>query len=686
MSVQVNRKNKATIMKSLGEICEQELIQADGAEGNELRGHQEEAMDYYMGREPPVREADESDAVSTDLRDMVTAVIAQLTPMISNDALVTFEPRGAEDEDNARMEAKALNRVIMDQERGYTKLQGCIKDAALARNCFAKVWQEEIERVEIRELRVEEGTTASQIVQALNQDDNTEADLMDGPDEDGVIQVKLTNTSRRFRWRPVDPRRFYYAQGWDEFDLQGIRFCAERYLKSRSDLVAEGYSKSMVDDLPKSTKEAEHTAVRAQDKDQVMLQDMPKTHDQELVDIYYCYLLVDLDNDGIAERYEITVADKNKVLGYEECQVVPYASGTMIIRANRMQGEDLHDHLKQIQDNKSGALRRWLDNTRGATFCRIAVQKGSVNPKAQDARSGQFIWTEGPPAESIAPVPIVDVGPSLEALMSYLDKQRTEAGGAALDMQTSGANIAGETWRGIAEQYTVKEMLAAMFAKNLAETLIRGVYLLMHQLLRTHAVDPIGVRMRDQWVNVQPNQWPARHEITVLPGLTPRARMAITQALGQGLQFSQMALQAGLDGELVDADSLYLTITDLYRAAGIESPEQYWVDPASQKAKERRQQKQQSRQAVEQGKLRMLYMQLQSLEMEHKVAARNKSIDARVELYQADLKATIDLVKAMITEEGKVDERQLQIALERARAAVAGQGEEGPGQAANGQA
>ncbi len=684
MTVVINRTNQSTIKESLGAICEQELIQADGAEGNELRGHQEEAMDYYMGRRPAVREADESDAVSTDLRDMVTAVTAQLTPMISNDALISFEPRGSEDEDNARMEARALNRVIMDQQRGYTKLQGCIKDAGLARNCFAKVWQEETERVEIRELRVEEGTTASEIVTALNEDANTDAELM-GKEEDGVIKVKLTNTSRRFRWRPVDPRRFYYAHGWDEFDLQGIRFCAERYLKSRSDLVADGFSKAMVDELPKSTKEAEHTAVRAQDKDQVMLQDMPKTHDQELVDIYYCYLLVDLDNDGIAERYEITVADKTIVLDYEECQMVPYVSGALMIRANRMQGEDLHDHLKQIQDNKSAALRRWLDNTRAATFSRIAVRAGSVDPKAEDARSGQFIYTEGPPMESIAPVPIVDVGPSLEALLAYLDKQRTEAGGAALDMQTSNANIAGETWRGIAEQYTVKEMLAAMFAKNLAETLIRGLYLLMHQLMRTHAVDPIGVRLRDQWVNVQPNQWPARDEITVLPGLTPRARMAITQALGQGLQFSQAALQAGMSGELVDADSIYLTITDLYRAAGIESPEQYWVDPASEKAKQVRQQKQQQRQQMEQSKLRMLHMQLKSLEMEHQVAARNKSIDARVDLYEADLKATIDLVKTMITEEGKVDERGLNLAIERARAAVASQGAEGPGETANGQ-
>ncbi len=685
MTVAIDRRSEARINESLGAIIEQEITQADGAEGNELRGHQEEAMEYYKGHRPAVREADESDAVSTDLRDMVTAVIAQLTPMIANDALVQFEPRGDEDEDAARMEAKALNRVIMDQERGYTKMQGCIKDAALARNCFAKVWWEETEIVEMRELRVEEGTTASQIVAALNDDRNTTAELVEQMD-DGVIKVKLTNTSRRFRWRPVDPRRFYYAQGWDEFDLQNIRFCAERYLKSRSDLVAEGYSKSVVDELPKSTKEAEHTAVREQDMDGTMLQDQPKTHDQELVDIYYCYLMVDLDGDGIAERYEMTVADKKHVLSYEECEVVPYVAGTLIIRSNRMQGEDLHDHLKQIQDNKTAALRRWLDNTRGATFSRLGVMKGSVNPRAEDARNGQFIWTEGPPAEAIMGVPVVDVGPSLESLLNYLDKQRTEAGGAALDMQTSQANIAGETWRGISEQYTVKEQLAAMFAKNLAETLIRGIYLVMHQLMRTHAIDPIGVRMRDQWVNVQPNQWPARHEITVLPGLTPRARMAITQALGQGLQFSQLALQLGLDGELVDPDSLYRTITDLYRASGIESPEQYWVDPASEKAQQRRQQKQKSQQAVEQGKLRMLHMQLKSLEMEHQVAARNKSIDARVELYQADLKAMTDLVKAMISEEGKVDERQISLAVERARAAIDSQGQEGTGQAPNGEA
>lgn len=668
----------------LGALIQQEIIQADGAEGNELRGHQEMALDYYFGRRPNVGEADESYAVSTDLRDMVTAVIAQLTPMIGHDALVSFEPRGAEDEDAARMEAKALNRVVMDQNSGYTKLQGALKDAALARNCFGKVWCEETEVIEIRQLRVPEETTASQVVAALNEDRNTVAELKKQL-EDDIIEVKLTHSSRRFRWRAVDPRKFYYAQGWDEYDLQGIRFCAERMLKSRSDLIKEGYDRKMVEMLPKSTKEAEHTAVRAQDMDQTMLQDQPKTQDQELVDIYYAYINVDLDDDGVAERYAVVAADKRLVLEYEQVDYVPYFSGALMIRANRLQGEDLFDHLAQTQENKTAVLRRWLDNQRACTFGRLAVQEGNVDPKAEDARNGQFMYTQGPPAESIMAVPITDAGPSCEAALNYLDKQRTEAGGAALDMQTSGANVQGDTWRGINEQYTVKEMLASMFAKNLAETYIRGLYLLMHRLLRTQAVDPIGVRMRDQWVNVEPSRWPAREEITVLPGLTPRARMAQTQVLQTGLEFSMAGLQAGMGGQLIDAASIYKTVIDLYRCAGIETPEQYFVDPMSEKAKQNAERTEQQQQVMEQRKLEMLAAQLKSIELEHKVAARNKSIDARVDLFKAELDATVDLAKVSITEEGKADDRALTAAVERARSAVDKAGANGSSKGAGAQ-
>ncbi len=672
----------------LGNLIQQEIIQADGAEGNELRGHQEMAMDYYMARRPNVGEADESYAVSTDVRDMVTAVIAQLTPMLGTDALVSFEPRGAEDEDAARMEAKALNRVVMDQNKGYTKLQGALKDAALARNCFGKVWCEETKQVELRQLRVPQGATAAEIVAALNMDPSVEAELNDKRSDQldaDVIEVKLTHTSRRFKWRAVDPRKFYYAQGWDQYDLQHIRFCGERMLKSRSDLIAEGYDRKTVEMLPKSTKEAEHTAVRAQDMDQTMLQDQPKSEDQELVDMYYCYLLVDLDGDGVAERYEIVAADKRLVLEYNQVDYVPYFVGSLMIRANRMQGEDLFDHLAQTQDNKTAVLRRWLDNLRAATFGRLATQEDAVDPKAEDARNGQFMWTKGPPAESVMAVPIVDVGPSCEAALNYLDKQRTEAGGASLDMQTSNANVQGDTWRGINEQYTVKEQMAAMFAKNLCETYIAGLYLLMHRLMRTQCVDPIGVRMRDQWVNVEPSQWPARDEITVLPGLTARARQAQTMAFQQGLEFSVAALQQGMGGQLVDADSIYQTIIGLYRSAGIETPEQFFVDPASDKAMENAKRQEQQRQDMERTKLEMMRMQLASLELEHKVAARNKSIDARVDIFGDELKATVDLAKTIITEEGAADERKLTAAIERARNLVAQQSANGAGEADSGE-
>lgn len=685
--VDIDRTSPETIRSSLGAIIEQEISQADGAEGNELRGHQEAAMDYYHCRRPAVGEADESDAVSPDLRDMVTAVTAQLTPMISNDALVSFEPRGAEDEDQARMEAMACNRQIMDNNGGYVKLQGCIKDACLARNTFGKVWVEEKDEAEIRRLRVPQGTTAAEIVTALNEPAQVEAELQDtDKDDPSVITVKIVTTTRRFRWRGVDPRRFYYAQGWDEHDLQDIRFCAERRLKSRSDLIAEGYDRKTVEELPKSTKEAEHMAVRAQDRDKTMLQDHPKTKDQELVDVYYCYLLVDLDDDGISERIEAVVADKKHVLEYEQVEVVPYVQGAIMIRANRMQGEDLYDHLKQTQDTKSGLIRRWLDNTRGGTFSRLAVQKGMVDENAEDARNGQFMWTEGPPAEAIMGIPIVDVGPSIEAALNYMDKQRTEGGGASLDMMTSGQNVAGETWRGIMEQYTVKEMMASLFARNLGETLIRNLYLLFHRMMRTHAIDPVGVKLRDRWEMVQPTMWSARTELTVLPGLTPRARAAQSQVLREGLQFSAAALQQGMDGIIADADSIYRTVTDMYRCAGIDSPEQYFVDPSSDKAQENMRRKREQNDMAERRRMELMAMQLRSIELEHKVAARNKSIDARIDVFEAELKATVDLAKAMLTEEGRADDRQLQAAIERARAAITEAGGAGNGQAAGGEA
>ncbi len=675
----------ALTQDELGALIEQELNQSEGANDQELRQHQETALDYYHCREPAAREADESNVISSDVRDMVTATMAQLTPMISNDALIMFEPKGSQDEDAARMEAHTCNKMVMDRNNGFVKLQGCIKDASLCRNAFAKVWAEEMTSVEARRINVPDGVSVSEIVAEFNGRPNVEAEQIEEKDApEGTAKIELKVTSTKFRWRPVDPTKFYYAAGYDEHDLQNIRFCAERSLTSRSDLVAMGYDKATVDELPASTMEAEHTATRARDVQKTMQQDQPQSKDQELVDLYECYLMVDQDGDGIAERWRLMVVDKKKVLEAEQVDVVPFAAGSIMIRAHRLQGEDLFDHLKQTQDIKTGGKRRWLDNTRGASFSRIGAQKGAVDPKWEDARSGQFIYTDGPPQQALYPIPVVDVGPSIQALMDYEDKHRTEAGGAALDMVTSGDNVAGNTWRGILEQYTVKEMLCAMFARNLAETLVRQIYLLMHRTLRTYAGGEMQVRFRDQWTTVDPSLWPARDEINVLPGLTPRARQAYAMALQFGLQYGMAAAQQGLSGILVDADSLYRTVVDYYAAAGIDSPEQYWVDPKSEKARGNAEQQQAAAEQQFQKQIMLLERQLEALKLEHVVAARNKAIDSQVDIYKADLQAQTDLATTII-KEGAESERSAVEAFERAGGAVAGAGDAGTAESGNGQ-
>ncbi len=94
-----------------------------------------------------------------------------------------------------------------------------------------------------------------------------------------------------------------------------------------------------------------------------------------------------------------------------------------------------------MQDAKTATLRQLLDNQNAANNARVIAVDGQVNmDDVVNSRPGDVVRTRSP--DSIQPFPFTDIGASAQSTLAYLDKIRSERGGASLDLQSAELQIA----------------------------------------------------------------------------------------------------------------------------------------------------------------------------------------------------------------------------------------------------
>lgn len=580
----------------LGSACREEITRAEGTEGGDLDANRQTAMDYYHGRLPALGVDDDPAAktsatrfTSRDVSQMVNAIGAQLTPMLTVGCAVTFLANGAADAESAKAESDAVSTVIFEHNQGGLAIKEAIRDALIQRNGVLKVCMEETQQT--ARIPFDPETIAPAELAML---------LIPGaPNEERVLEesaVKITLTERRFTFHAVPIENMLWRANWPSRDVETMPFIGERVYYTRSDLIEMGVSKRTAEALP-STDSYPSQDARNRDGQPAF---EAATRDQDVIECHECYLLMDSDGDGISERHKILLAGEDIVLQEEVVSYVPYAVGCVLMTAHRLTGESIFDHMRQIQDGKTHVSRAWFNNLSMANAPRIVLNENETD--LDDVLN----WDRFSPIRSRNPGNVVqfgftDTGPSNLAALQYLDQRRTESGGAALDMLGPQMQIAGETAHGIERQYGAKELMVADYADCFAQTAIRRAFLLMHQLLRTGSNTPIEMEISDQWVQVDPTTWPARTRAKVTAGMSVGQRSHIQTTLAQGLQLHLGMQQQGKAGILSDDQTVYRSLCRWYELAGIEDPDSFWVDPSSPQAMQAAQQMQQ--QAAQQAQM-----------------------------------------------------------------------------------
>lgn len=578
-----------------------QLVNCVGYEGDELANSRKQSYDYYFQRPRGDEQAGRSEIVSGDLSSMVEGNLAQMVEPLANRRIAEFCAYDQDDDEQAQLESDCVHEMLFKRQNGWLEVTASIKDALLIRNGVVKVFVDE--RTYTKNVK-RTGVSAEIVPNVLDKIGSTEVHSYDP--ETGALSATVKKTTRKFRVQSIAPENFLLPKDWHTTDLAEIGFCAERHVDPRSDLIERGFPKNIVDALRRYTNTnqvaTDARLPRAMAKDPIAMQ-IDKS--QEKVEWFEAYIKMD-DGEGASELHCVAFSDKYILDDDDSCDLICYALGTALINPHTFMGISLHDKLKAGQDSSTAMTRALMDNLNATTKNRTAHFDGVAEEQdINDGRTNGSIRVKPgvvPDVRmAVAAFQVPDTSGNIINGLEYMKRSRAEMGGASLDMATGQAQLTDRVGSlGLDRAYSVMEALAAFMTRMIANTLLRSMYLIAHETLRTQWQDPIQFKRGNQWVKTSPSDWPMREALTVNLGASVGERARLAAVLGQLLEKQAALAAAGMEGVLVDATAYYNAFLEWLRINDVPVPEKYIIDPrtpaAQQALKGKAMQRQQAQQ------------------------------------------------------------------------------------------
>ena len=190
-------------------------------------------------------EEDYSRFQSADVYATVTALLGNMSVSFGVDTVVEFEADNAEDEQRARAETRAVNKIL--EENGISQEQtAAAQNALLCGIGYGKVWWDE----DINQFNMTyEAINPDDVPILLEGDEGREHRLLSYDPDKRRARIEVTETKRRLRVKAVANERFFIDPDWDERGLGGCGLCGEVHYKTRSELSRMGVEWDKVREL-----------------------------------------------------------------------------------------------------------------------------------------------------------------------------------------------------------------------------------------------------------------------------------------------------------------------------------------------------------------------------------------------------------------------------------------------------
>jgi len=553
-----------------------ECLPYDGSTVSEDRA---KAMRYYLaepfGNEVPGR----SQVITTEVADTIEWMLPQLIKIFtSSDEAVVFDPVGPEDIEAAKQETDYVNHVFYKDNDGFMIMYNWFKDALLSKNGIVKYfWEEDTEKV------TENYEYLNQMeLQMLLQDENVEVKTqnmgltnMGEPYID--ISIVRSNKKGRVRIIVIPPEDFRIESNYDDLNLDNCPFCAHVTYKTKDELVAMGYKKSLIDDLP-GYSDADLSTEGLARFDDIHTSSINTARDEDKVLITECYKRMDWNGDGYAELRKITLANEAEILDNEEIDYMPFVAITPIVMTHRFFGRSIADITMDLQLIKSTLLRNILDNLYLINNMRTGIVEGEVNvDDVLDSRPGGVIRMTAP--GMVFPIQTTPFTGHSYQMMEYLDAMKENRTGVTRYNQGMNADVLNKTATGITKIMSASQERLMLVARLFADGVTR-LFLGVHRLLLQNQDKERVIRIRNKWIPVNPSEWKERENMTINVALGTNDKQQEAANLMLIGQAQKELLMSGFTN-MVTPQHLYQTAIKLVEATGTPHYELFFQDPSS---------------------------------------------------------------------------------------------------------
>ena len=561
-------------------ILDNELDNAIGYIETETTELRRKALDYYL-RNPYGNEVEgRSQIVTGEVAEAIDGALPQLIRVFTTtEDIVSFEPQTPEDEESAKQATDYCNWVFYRENEGLLILHNWFKDALMQKVGVVKAYWEQKEDINVEKYKnLNENELAYLLSDPAIEVVEQEVEFMDGgidpmgmPIQIPMYEVKVRKTKKYgcVKIENVPPEEFLISKS--ARTIEDSPFVAHRRLMTRSELIAMGYDKDLVDGLP-SYDDLQFTPERVARFSQGEQPDQNVSLDpaMQVIEVQECYIRIGKDKSGIAQLRKILYAG-SEILDDEECDVVPFHSLCPIPIPHKFFGQSLADRTMDIQLIKSTVTRQMLDNLYLTNNARLGIIDGQVNiDDALNATPGGLIRMKSAGAISAIEVPSV-IGQAFP-MLEYMDQVQAKRTGVndsqqGLDPDVLN-NVSATAVAAMMKSNSGKlELIARIFAETGVKSLFKGI---LH-LLGKYQDQAKIVRMRGKFVSFDPRTWTNQYDVSVNVGLGSGDREQKLAMLQMILaKQEQILTQFGPSNPLVSVAQYRDTLARLIESAGFK--------------------------------------------------------------------------------------------------------------------
>lgn len=537
-----------------------------------------EALEFYRGDNLSVygdSGAGLSTVVSRDTMEAIESVLPGLMkPFVSGDEVVRYEPTGPEDEESAKQATEYVNWRFSNDNDGFRVIHDALKDGLMFRLGAAKVVCETVEESNstfYKDATVEE-------LQAVI--DDVDGDIMQN--EAGLYEFRTITTEKRKVYRVIvmAPEEFLFEESLT--DLADATFLGHMKTSSVGDLIAMGLPKDKCMRLQGGdpvTDEKEERFEGEYDEEHTDSDDLARR-----VSVLEAYIRVDYEKQGRLQWRRVWLGGNDStVIFHEEVDDHPFCVWTPIPIPHKLIGMGMHDLTRDIQMQKTALIREQFNNVYLTNRPQREVVEGQVNIEdLLNPTVGGLIRVKSIGNIQDRTVPFMAGGSA--GMVEYLDNVRESRTGSTRYNQGMDTESLNKTATGISIIQNASQQRQELIARQFAEGFLKNVFRKMLALVCKYQDKEEVIKLRGEWVPMDPREWKDSYNMSVAVGLGTGNREQMVGQLTNLLQMDQqiITLQGGADGPIVTLANVYEKLKRMIEAMGLKGIENYYSDPGAE--------------------------------------------------------------------------------------------------------